>query len=627
MGKIKKLFKTVIKLYRDSTFVEKWLARFNLGYSLKKRLNKKPKIGIAVLVWERPEYLEQCLDSLFETNLYDYDVTFLLNDDGSKDPKVKQIMEKPRDPKYKIIRNYTEKGHNSWGAAFNKAIRKLMEIDNFDIVGTCDSDSYFNKEWLDQSIKIFLWAKEHHKDHKLIKFSAFNSSDFEFHRVLGSYDSPFGKFVVKERMGDVNNMFFTEDLRKVGFFEESKDDETLKTEFFKEHRLRYFSTQTSYVEHNGMESLLNQWRPVDVEMPNALFPNTTGWPQDLSTFRKKGSSYYTDFERRFLREVFRVTYHNSLSIWIKLTNLVRRIRDYIDYRIALITNYRHLRSHWKKNLQVLNKVSGVSVNYYHYAKTPSNVEVDIVCPLIGRDAPIANFSIQSIHENLKHKVNNIYFVGPDSTELRDLAKKNSGIFVNENEVLPIGIKDVDYMTYNGQTTMNRAGWIFQQLLKFGMHQHVEKEHYYILDSDTILIRPQKFEMDGKMLFQLADEYHESYFRTIPRLTGMTVECPLSFTTHQMFCRVELIEEYLKAVENYCNIDWYKAMIQEADRKTHSGISDYDNFGQYMFSKHRDEIILEYFYNLGIPRTQLDKLEFFKKILKNKYKSISFQYYL
>ncbi|MFI5144689.1 MAG: hypothetical protein ACHQJ4_03765, partial [Ignavibacteria bacterium] len=35
--------------------------------------------------------------------------------------------------KYRIVRYFSEKGHNSWGAAFNKAIKKLIEIDKFDI--------------------------------------------------------------------------------------------------------------------------------------------------------------------------------------------------------------------------------------------------------------------------------------------------------------------------------------------------------------------------------------------------------------------------------------------------------------------------------------------------------------
>ena len=74
---------------------------------LQRKIPLNPKIGIAVLAYERPEYLELCLDSLFNTILYDYNVTFLIQDSGSTDPKVRKIIEKDRDPKYKIIHSFS----------------------------------------------------------------------------------------------------------------------------------------------------------------------------------------------------------------------------------------------------------------------------------------------------------------------------------------------------------------------------------------------------------------------------------------------------------------------------------------------------------------------------------------
>ena len=73
---------------------------------LKKDFKDKLKIGMAILVHERPEFLELCLNSLFQTNLYDYDITILLQDDGSVNPTVRKIIEKERDPQYNIIRSY-----------------------------------------------------------------------------------------------------------------------------------------------------------------------------------------------------------------------------------------------------------------------------------------------------------------------------------------------------------------------------------------------------------------------------------------------------------------------------------------------------------------------------------------
>lgn len=244
-----------------------------------RQLRKKFKIGMAVLAHERPEYLEACLDSLFRTKLYNYDITFLLQDDGSNDPKVKELINKERDPKYKIVRYFTNKGHNSWAGAFNKAIKKLQTIDNFDIIGSCDSDALFHPEWLDKTMKIALWAKKNHNEDILGPFSSFNSDQWEFHKILGIYKSPFGNYVVKERMGALNYFYFSKDLSNLGFYEEHRDDETLMTEKFKNLKIRYFCTENSYVEHLGKVSILDKWRPFigGENFTFAVKPVLKGW--------------------------------------------------------------------------------------------------------------------------------------------------------------------------------------------------------------------------------------------------------------------------------------------------------------------------------------------------------------
>ncbi len=243
---------------------ERLHTRSPLAIRLQGAVKSNPKIGMAVLAHERPEYLELCLDSLFQTRLYDYDITFLIQDDGSTDPRVREIIKRERQPQYNVIRSFTPKTHNSWGAAFNKAMRHLLAIADFDIIGSCGSDALFHPEWLDQTMKVCLWAKSHHRHHILGPFSCFNSSDFAFHQILGVYQSPYGRYVVKRRMGAVNYFYFREDFLKLGFFAEHRDDETLMTRKLDRLRVRNFCTETSYVEHVGHSSVLNQWRPTPV---------------------------------------------------------------------------------------------------------------------------------------------------------------------------------------------------------------------------------------------------------------------------------------------------------------------------------------------------------------------------
>ena len=290
---VRKSYRTGKAALQRATNRAQRLRRFSKTVVLQRHLPEKFKIGMAVLIHERPQCLEVCLDTLFQTNLHDYDVTFLLIDDGSQDPRVRELMEKPRDPKYKIVRRYAPKTSNNWGAAFNRAIRALHRIDTFDVIGTSDSDALFHPEWLDRLMKVAIWAKANHAEHLLGPFSAFNSSDRDFHQWLGSYSSPHGDFVVKRRMGALNYLYFAKDLERLGLFEEHEEDEAAMTATFDRLGVRNFSTATSYVEHIGQDSVLNRWRLRPVRRAvYGLNLAPAGWPRQLETAETLG--YYRE---------------------------------------------------------------------------------------------------------------------------------------------------------------------------------------------------------------------------------------------------------------------------------------------------------------------------------------------
>ena len=87
-------------------------------------------------------------------------------------------------------------------------MRALNDLDNFDVIGWTDPDALYHPDWLNETLKIAFWAKEHHQQEILGPFSSFNSSDVDFHRVIASYDSPFGSYTVKEQMGMLNYFYF-----------------------------------------------------------------------------------------------------------------------------------------------------------------------------------------------------------------------------------------------------------------------------------------------------------------------------------------------------------------------------------------------------------------------------------
>lgn len=532
-------------------------AYLGLGIRLRRYVPPNPKIGFAVLAHERPEYLQICLDSLFQTNLYDWDITFLIQDDGSVDPRVREIMERPRDQRYKVIRSYTEKGHNSWGAAFNKAMRKLLAIDDFDIIGSCDGDALFHPEWLDQTLKICLWAKKHHRSHVLGPFSSFNSSDEAFHQVLGRYGSPFGRYAVKVRMGALNYLYVKSDFLKLGFFPEDRDDETLMTEKFMRRKVRNFCTETSYVEHIGQLSILNRWRPVPVARAvYGLNLAPAGWPESITAANTLG--YFKD---------------------------------------------------------VLGaKTAG--------SRVPSLVKVDVVITATEKDLMTLEICIDSVRRNLMHPVGDLFIVSPKSEKIAALCARKQCKFLCEQHVLPIHRSDISYVGKGGQ---DRSGWLFQQLLKYGMSRLVGQRHYYVIDADTVLVKPQRFEDGGRLVLLHSDEFHRPYFSVCGRLLGMTPTVLLSCVAHQMLFSVQRLQAMLKKIAPRTS-EWWKCIIETVDYSDNSGFSEFETYGQWCMQEYAEGIQREYWFNMALSREKVSDLDALCAEYGNNYRSVSFHHY-
>lgn len=531
--------------------------QFGIGFRLQRYLPANPKIGFAILAHERPEYLQMCLDSLFQTKLHNWDITFLIQDDGSTDLRVREIIETPRDSRYRIVRIYTPKGHNSWGAAFNKAIRNLLEIDDFDIIGSCDGDALFHPEWLDKTLKVCLWAKRHHRKHVLGPFSSFNSSDQAFHQVLGEYDSPFGKYSVKVRMGALNYLYFKSDFLKLGFFPEDKDDETLMTEKFSRLKVRNFCTETSYVEHIGQLSILNQWRPVPVS--RAVFGLNLapdGWPKSLATVNTLG--YFKDI--------------------------------------------------------IGQKTIGSQI--------ASVVKVDVVIVVMKKDLATLDLCIDSVRRNLLHPIGTVFIVSPVSEEIVGFSTRKQCRFVCEDNVLPIRRTDINYLGPDGQ---DRSGWLFQQLLKYGMSDLVEQEHYFVIDADTVLVTPQRFEDDGRLLLLHSDEYHPPYFSVCGNLLRMNPTILLSCVAHQMLFSVPRLQAMFAHISSITH-DWWKSILVNVDYSDNSGFSEFETYGQWCMKEYPEETLREYWFNLALSRGEMGSLDILCAEYGRKYRSVSFHHY-
>ena len=242
--------------------------------------------------------------------------------------------------------------------------------------------------------------------------------------------------------------------------------------------------------------------------------------------------------------------------------------------------------------------------------------IDVVIPTTDKDLNKLSLVIPSL-ANIQHHIDNIYLVAPDSDFIRGFCNKYNCTFIDENTVLDITVKDIDYKPCG----MDRSGWIFQQLLKLNCDKICKNEYILVADSDTVFTRKQFFVKRNKMVFDCSDEYHAPYFTSYKKLLGLNKRFALSFVAHHMLFKKSFLSEMKQKIEEYTHKKWVDAIIDNLDPAQTSSFSEYETYGNYMYYNHRKYMIIREWYNKSIVFTEYDKIP-----NKNKYKTVSMHSY-
>ena len=515
------------------------------------------KIGFAILSHERPEYLNVCLSTLFQSDISNLDVTFFIIDDGSKNEQVKKIINKQSPDNFKVYRIFADKGKNNAGAAINRAVRIMQSYDNFDIIGWADPDCLFHPQWILQTLKICIWARNNHKFNLLGPFTSFNSSDYVFHDIKGTYSSPFGSYVVKRQAGMLNYFMFKSDWEKFGPFEESDSDETIMTDKLAKKIVRNYSTQTSYVEHIGQNSILNNWR--EKKINRAVYGvnlEKCGWPPELLLYKNVG--YY-------------------------------------------------------KN---------VNSNHSFGDSVYSRMILDVFIPCALKDLQNLELCIEGIKKNLAHPIGRINIVAPLENKIISICKSLNVNFIDENHVLKIDKKSIKY-SLNGY---DRSNWLYQQLLKLSFSEFTSHENYLVVDADTIFIKKQKFEHNGKLLLQISDEFHKPYFEVYSKLTNRPPVSLLSSVAHSMLFNNKILNSLKNEISKQCDKPWIDAILEKTDKNDLSGFSEYETYGLWAIDNFETIIFREYFFNKFLLTNRIHSLKTLSDMFSMDYKSVSIHKY-
>jgi len=250
----------------------------------------------------------------------------------------------------------------------------------------------------------------------------------------------------------------------------------------------------------------------------------------------------------------------------------------------------------------------------------SSLPIDIVIPVVDKDVETLPFAIDSARRYIGHPIMDVYLVCPENSVLvkRIGLEKNCKI-VNERDLVDISPKDIHFV-WQGH---NRAGWMYQQFLKWSGGQFCTQTHYLVMDSDTVFIRPQVFEIGGRMVFDYCDEYHVPYFQAFEKIFGIKPQSPMSFTSHHALIDTIIMSRLKSDIEAFHRKPWYEVILSVIDQNEMACISDYDNYGQYILEKLPSMMCVRYWHNKRLSRESLGDFEKSTRKYARRYNTISF----
>lgn len=210
--------------------------------------------------------------------------------------------------------------------------------------------------------------------------------------------------------------------------------------------------------------------------------------------------------------------------------------------------------------------------------TKSGTHFDAVIPYHEKDSEILPYCIEAAHRNLEG-LRNIYIVSKHDPDVENV------IWIAESE-FPFTIQDVGQIIPE-----NRRGWYYQQLLKLYVQDVVPEllDHYLILDSDVVFVKPVTFFRGAKILLDyggIDQEQYVTHMKAVLPDTFKDISAESGVTDHMMF-RKDIMQELKARVEEIHGESLWKVLLNKIDPAYYnmSGMSEYNFYFHYVLTLH------------------------------------------
>lgn len=219
---------------------------------------------------------------------------------------------------------------------------------------------------------------------------------------------------------------------------------------------------------------------------------------------------------------------------------------------------------------------------------------DILIPVGSNDVKFVPRVIKYISLCLEN-VNNIYIITSAKNicliKKQIVSRNQSCLFIDEDKLLPnLSLHIVtELLRKYSPNKEQRAGWYFQQFLKFAFAQSQYSQSFYLTwDADTLPLAPISFFEGNNVLYNPKQEYNPNYFTTIKRLFGFGKKNKHSFIAENMMFSKEIVCKMLQDIEKskLQGNSWFEKIISACDfNNPLPSFSEFETYGTYCSVKY------------------------------------------
>lgn len=236
-------------------------------------------------------------------------------------------------------------------------------------------------------------------------------------------------------------------------------------------------------------------------------------------------------------------------------------------------------------------------------------EIEVIFVSKLEDIQILKLAVNSIVKNSINPISRVviavpadqyvstseYFFNSDVRKLVDV--------ISENELVPRAAIELIR-----EKSPKRFGWIMQQILVASFILSTKSENVLIVDSDTLIIRPQVWIDRFKVQILMPTfELHLPYYKFFQHISDKYPKPRMSFVSHHMLVQTSIFREVYQIFGG----DVYNALERAftfADLSDNSPFDlKYEIYAQYLINNYKNQVSLVKWANLSCSRGQLATL--------------------